>query len=192
MAIFIHIPKCAGTAIYTNFPKVKRSQHTTAWVLKTKTFKTIWDKSFTFTFVRNPWHRLVSWYFYHQQKNKWDNLYKKLSFEEWVLKKCPHHWKEKRHLNFFGKISPNPLIQKNFLRNPKGKIIVDFVGKVENFNEDLAYIVKKIGVQPEKEVHKINCSKHLKYTEYYSNKMRDIVYDLCKEDIESFSYKYGE
>ena len=43
-----------------------------------------------FTFVRNPWARLIFWYSGHL---KWNiSLYKSMPFDEWALKKYQQHF----------------------------------------------------------------------------------------------------
>ena len=76
-AIFIHIPKTAGTSIYTvlSIPqnekhfytaahKIPSHQHLTPTQLKPKIPGPIWNNYFKFTVVRNPFDRVVSDYRY--------------------------------------------------------------------------------------------------------------------------------
>ena len=65
--IFIHIPKNAGTAIETLFGnssfKIQPPKHANIHEIK-KTFPEIYDSYSTFTIIRNPYDKMVSWYFY--------------------------------------------------------------------------------------------------------------------------------
>ena len=61
--LFVHIPRTAGTAIEKSL-SVPRGK---AVMAQHKTFKEYLDKQsfnsyFKFSFVRNPWDRIVSWY----------------------------------------------------------------------------------------------------------------------------------
>jgi hypothetical protein len=64
--LFIHIPRTGGTSIEQSFgrPRCKEginslTQHNT---LKQYSEKEDINSYFTFSFVRNPWDRLISWY----------------------------------------------------------------------------------------------------------------------------------
>ena len=66
--IFIHINKCGGTSIDEHFTENFKD---TQKHLSTKLNPNEFDNYFKFTFVRNPWDRVVSFYHY-QLKRKWD------------------------------------------------------------------------------------------------------------------------
>ena len=62
--IFIHIPKNAGTSIKTFFEcKEFYNKHRTIDQIKKENIKA-YDSYKKFTIVRNPYDRMVSWYFY--------------------------------------------------------------------------------------------------------------------------------
>ena len=67
--IFIHINKCGGTSIDKVFSGKFRG-HKKAFDYKKLNPKEF-ENYFKFTFVRNPWDRVVSFYHY-QMKRKWD------------------------------------------------------------------------------------------------------------------------
>jgi len=43
-----------------------------------------------FTVVRNPFDRVVSWYFYHTKREALKGY--SASFDDWVKKGMQHHW----------------------------------------------------------------------------------------------------
>lgn len=70
----------------------------------------------------------------------------------------------------------------------KGKrLLVDFVGKVENIEEDWKKICHRIGVQAE--IPHENRTSHPAYAECYTAETWDIVADRYREDIRIFGYE---
>lgn len=194
-ALFVHIPKSGGTTVFKCSSKIIRIRHFTAWALKQGAYDGDWDKTYTFSFVRNPWDRIVSWYFYHKHKDNRAEfkLYRESTFESWVKDGCPTTWpdNEDPYTMFYGKgRKKTPLIQRTFLTDPNDKMIVDFIGKLENFDSDFAKVRKKLGIT-NKPKHE-NKGKHKPYREYYDQEMVTIVEKLCKPDIDTFGYSFGE
>ena len=147
-------------------------KHITASKLKSEVTK--FDQYFKFTFVRNPYERLTSWVYYYLRKSK-IHLYK-YSFKELILK-CPE---------FIWEPQSNWIFEND-------KNLMNFVGKVENFQEDFNTICDKIGI-PQKELPHENKTerKHKHYTEYYDDETRQLVAEKYAKDIEYFGYEFGE
>tara|TARA_Y100000114_G_C11668706_1_gene282684 strand:- start:35 stop:649 length:615 start_codon:yes stop_codon:yes gene_type:complete len=137
------------------------------------------DKYYKFTFVRNPYARFVSWvYYYHGlhglYKHDKSNL-DKYSFKE-LIPECPKYvWHS----------------QLEYVLSEDGKNLMNFVGKLENFQEDLNTICDKIAIPRQELPHK-NKSKHKHYTEYYDDETRSMVAEKFAEDIEYFGYEFGD
>ena len=93
--------------------------------------------------------------------------------------------------------------QHDYLCDSKGKILVDFVGRFENLQDDFDKVCDKIGMPRTKLPH-TNTTKYIKksgggweldnkhYTEYYDEMTKDIVAKQFKRDIQYFGYKFGE
>jgi len=166
--IFIHIIKTGGTSIEA---KLRLHQsHKPASEYKKIVSPEIWNKYFKFAFVRNPWDKMVSQYHYNS------NLFlKNKTFEEYIKL-----WDQGY------RISTHPVYNSYYL-HPE----LDFIGRFENLQSDFDFICSKIGVTDSKLPH-INPSKHNKYMTYYSDETAEIVKRRFKEDIERFSYKFGD
>jgi hypothetical protein len=155
---------------------------------------------FKFTFVRNPWARLVSQYYFNRSKNDKDGLdrtlYRNSTFLDFVKSNkefyLSSHWcsysptLEKLHTKKYPFVN-----QIDWITNQSGEIQVDFVGKLENLQDDFNIVCDKIGIPSQKLPHK-NKSKHKHYTEYYNEETKQIVAEKYARDIEYFGYKFGE
>lgn len=147
-------------------------KHITANELKKK-IKDNYDKYFKFAFVRNPWDRLVSYYF-------WTNSNKKICFEKFIqnqkLKKTLDGTVRRRN-------------QYEYVVDDKGEVIVDFIGRYENLQKDWNVVCEKIGIC--EKLPWINKRRNKKsYTEFYDDKTMNIVYEMYKKDIEYFEYGF--
>jgi len=172
--LFIHIPKCAGTSIEKFFDMQKLEllylakdiykinniafspQHLRGKDLKEKYAKDIFDDYFKFSFVRNPYDRLVSEYFY-QTKITTIN---KPHFKNWFF-------------NYFKKIdTDHKLTQTEFLYID-GVLITDFIGKVENFNDDFNKLLNILDIKS---------NKSITHDRVKSNRQNIKTFDLLDKD----------
>ena len=153
----------------------------------------LWQKIFTFSMVRNPWSWYLSYFFLHHK-----GMFGHIIFPSpIVVKPMFGHWlayillEEKKEEKF--SIRP----AREYLLDEDGNMIVDFVAKYENWQENLAYIGEKINY-PEigKKLPLIEHIEHTQgeyhYSEYYDNESRDLVAEFAKWEIEKFNYSFGK
>jgi hypothetical protein len=188
--LFIHIPKTGGKSVkqaltgsdFEVFPHTKFSQ--------VPPF--IRDQYFVAAFVRNPWARLVSTFFYLRQggQNIFDEIKRSLiigeylnDFERFVKKEL-----QENSEFLLQQILFTP--QYRFLVNEEGSLGVDYIGKVESFTKDFDSLCEIIGVQDVELPHH-NKSNHSSYTEYYDSQMVSIVRELYHKDIEILEYEFA-
>ena len=191
--VFMHVPKTAGSsvrkfAIENNIVIIGHN-------LRDENYETLYsykarrNVSFSFAFVRNPWDRLVSSYFYLQKGggNAGDLQDKKKLLNDDMLS----------DFSFFVK---KGLIQKNILKQMHFReqfswfyngenCLVDKIYKFEKLQEAIREICT-LGNYPHYELPLTNTSNHSHYTEYYDNETRKIVSDIYKKDIELFNYSF--
>ncbi|MEQ9426104.1 MAG: sulfotransferase family 2 domain-containing protein, partial [Cyclobacteriaceae bacterium] len=178
-AIFIHIPKCAGTSVEKllgvgyneNSPdrcslygwdseKQLHLHHATAEQLLDFGLidEETWNSYFKFTFVRNPWDRAYSDYFWmmHDQRVK-------DSFDQFLLKKGAFYkcLNDQTSSSYRG---DHMTCQLDYI-TVYGKIAVDYIGNVESFQNDLQYIGETIGLQIDAIPHNRK-SNNLKFKHY--------------------------
>lgn len=202
--IFIHVYKVAGTSVlnalenstYPSYvpmslrPKVTRvvrkfkispsfpmRHHAKARDAKLKLPPEIYDNYFKFAFVRNPWDWQVSLFEYGRQyKNhpQHELIASFQDFDEYI------EWR----------VDKEKTLQKAFVTDESGNIIVDYVGRFEQLQEDFSEACKQIGLDAHLPYY--NKTKSRKsYVEYYSDHSRQLVQDHFREDIELFDYSFG-
>ncbi len=138
----------------------------------------IFRNYYKFSFVRNPWDRVVSLYL----RKEGIQLREKMSFEKFV------DW-----IKYSSSTCEYPVPQTNqldWLVDPSGKLLVDFVGKFERLNEDWEIIARNLKINqtlPHKNKNKAR-TKH--YTEFYNTTTRKIIEEKFKIDIEYFGYTF--
>jgi hypothetical protein len=137
------------------------------------------DDYFKFSFVRDPWDRIASLYFYRTRRSR--NIEK--SFERWLQ----HQWKLIRR----GMADKYILAQTEWLKGRDGKIVVDFVGRFENLDNDWGKICDNIGIRtiqlPMKKVGKKHGSV---YRDFYTDRSLKIHKKMYGEDIDYLGYTF--
>lgn len=214
--IFVHIPKTAGMSIKNSLINVlgdldiltgpqldlKRTQQI-SYVLKNQDINVSAHTStsnatrqmldgkeyFKFAFVRNPWDRLVSLYFYLKETSVYnipcDNP---PSFNQWILSDLDK-FKDDMPLSVLLRHKKRP--QLEWITNQKGNISVDFIGKFENIKNDFNTFLDKCNI-PHVPLLNENKTKHDHYTKYYTMESIKKVSNWYKKDISYFNYKFGE
>lgn len=131
-----------------------------------------YDDYFTFTFVRNPYTMLVSFFTWKCRNNekKWNRK----NFEKWLLN---NRYKPQMH---------NTTI---YMRG--NKIDVDFVGKFENYEEDLKTVFKKLNL-PINNIPVLKKLNRQPIRKFYNTKIKNIVKKYWKDEIEMFDYKFPQ
>jgi hypothetical protein len=158
---------------------------------------------FKFSFVRNPWDRIVSEYKYRGYPVKIDfktYLFKHLPAPGWTDTYC--------HI----------IPQHDFLYDEAGKLLVDFVGRYESLQADFDKVCARVGIPPtplprvnrsmeearldtfrelRKQLRRAIWSRERKhtfphYTEYYDDESREFVGRLFGKDLEAFNYAFDD
>ncbi len=200
---FISIPKCATKTILEMFELGKnRDNHRDEKInrfiiyenhqrLKVLESKYNLKNKYIFTFVRHPYDRIKSWYYYHKNLQP----YKSKTLNEWIKDGCKTHWTIQNQTNWT-KQKLSPLLQYNFI---EGKTNVNYIGKIENFEEDCKKIILELNIIFEKN----NCPKRIKYTDLklnttennsnnesnISQENKELIYTMFKKDFEYFNYE---
>ncbi|HEY5237362.1 MAG TPA: sulfotransferase family 2 domain-containing protein, partial [Rhizomicrobium sp.] len=140
---------------------------------------------YKFSFVRNPWDRLVSAFFYLDAGgcNAFDAAFREEhlaryggDFRAFVLDL-------ERHIH-----SQHFRPQTHWLCDAGGAVLSDFVARYETIDADFAIIAARLDLPPS--LPKLNASSHLPYREHYDRDTREAVARAYRQDIETFAYEY--
>ena len=219
--LFVHVPKTAGQSVEQFFmdrmgldweagrgevllgdnPDTTRGTqklaHLSAWEYVNDGFieREEFESLFRFSFVRDPFERIVSEYRYR-------NYFHHRSFRDFVLNKLPSPgWDDQyRHV----------MPQYDMLHDPDGRLLVDFVGRFENLQNDFDEVCRRLGLDDSALPHRNPSdkkSRNLKrkvrnvlyrngenhkghWTEFYDDDTVSAVAELYRRDIEAFGYRF--
>jgi len=177
--IFVHIIKTGGISIATALDMDKKQCHFYASDIKQLVGEKRWNDYFTFTFVRNPWDKIVSQYHYNGEKFCKRHCGRMLNFEEYVKLLIAND-------RIYTTFTPQNL---PYIIDGSDDVMVDFIGRFENLEEDFAYICRRLDIVDVK-LPQLNISKHKHYSEFYNNETREIIAEKFRKDIKHFNYKF--
>lgn len=155
-----------------------------------------YDSLYTFSFVRNPWQRIVSEYLYR-------NYFQHRSFADFVLNKLPRPGRDDKYRH----VMP----QYDMLHDRDGRLLVDFVGRFENLQGDFDNVCARLGIAESTLPHRNpsdKASRNLRrrirnivwfngenarrhWRDYYDERTRAAVAELYGRDIETFGYAFA-
>jgi hypothetical protein len=163
---FVHVPKAAGSSVLRTLG-LEPGVHMPA--------SSVPGHEFYFAFVRSPYDRLVSAYFFVQRGNLTVQAENYIShFRPWLMS-------EQIRSDMVVEEVFRPMV--HYLDAP-----VDFLGRYENLQADFDRACSLIGVG-QRTLRRDNASKHPPWRELYDQEMLDRVYELYREDFESFGYE---
>ena len=194
--IFIHIPKTGGSSIAE--PEYQSGQgalvahlgnedhvqagHIRAVGLKNR-LQDNWDDYFKFAFVRNPWDRLVSLYYYFLQDSE-----KRKSVLGKEIAKFGSFKEFCRQLDNI-ELDPHFDPQISYLIDFEGRFLLDYIGRFESIDSDINLICKKIGLPAVRLPH-FRKSDHDSYQNHYDSESAEIIAAKYKSDIDAFKYSF--
>lgn len=171
--------------IWTESPTFVR-HHDVKRVLQFLKSKGIEDKCedyFWFTFVRNPWDRIVSWYNMRIQHAKMINPMTKENFYHFIKKLYSNDQGDKGWIN--------GTLDNFFIKNGK---VIDFVGTLESMNEDMTFISNKFNLNLNIDIlaNKPLPSIHKEISELWTDESINFVKKKERSVIELKNYTFGK
>ncbi len=177
---FIHINKTAGTSI-ENALGVSPSHKTAMTHIRSIGYPA-WVDKYTFTFVRNPWDRVVSHYHFRVETNKTGMGDKHISFSAWVKEAYGNKSPE------YNDVKVLFMPQVDWVTDRKGRILVDDIYRFENIDEDFDKLCEVLKVKAE--LPHTNRTDRGHYKEYFDEETKDIIAKAFKDDVAAFGYTY--
>jgi len=204
--IFIHVNKVAGTSIASAlephsdfrsysagfggslmrriaarssffFPHAHYPNHIKMKNLKRLLPRRIYLNYFKFAFVRNPWDRYISNYFYNRQYTN-----------------APLHLEANAVSNleqFMYRNQKDRLFpQVEYLYDRKGNCLVDFVGRYETLNESFDEISNQLNLIIK--LKKQNTTNHSNFRTYFSDSTENLIRSWYRKDIQTFDYEFKD
>jgi hypothetical protein len=192
--LFVHIPKTAGNSIQSALrdysedqlvalrkeqdgierfglrnPNYKIKKHSTLGEYRDALGSEQFRNLYKFTCVRNPWDRMVSYYFTPTQS--------------------PETWDRKR----FREIISKAVSVADYLRLDPGEedpfANVDYIMRFENLADDFRTVCETLGISPVT-LPRYNRSSREHYSKYYDEELRGLVRMRFAAEIERFGYTF--
>ncbi|MBL8795122.1 MAG: sulfotransferase family 2 domain-containing protein [Planctomycetia bacterium] len=195
--IFIHIYKVAGVSIRTAlqpYAAQPRSNvrelyerwrgrattprldtHAMAREVRAALPAKLFDGYFKFAFVRNPWDWQVSLYHFMRRSPLHPQhalVCAMQDFDEYLAWRVQHEVR----------------LQKDFLTDGNGRVLVDHVGRFETIGQDFDHICKMLNLAAP--LPHENKTDHADFRAHYNERTRALVAESFREDIEMFGYSF--
>lgn len=176
------------------------NKHSTAAEARKWMGDDMWGKCFKFAFVRHPVDRLLSLYSYAHKLAEGtpmsDDERKKFEADGTLPDRAPYRYKAVRaalKAKTFSDFALHPLTWQDAGSQPQwesvcdaeGRLIVDFIGKVETIEQDWARLLNHLGMEAELEVRNASGGKG---TSQLTPQALEMVQQRYAKDFELFGY----
>lgn len=191
-AIFFHMPKTAGTSLLQVLGIETPEGYMTHIPAKTYHWADaeFWEKSYKFTFVRDPADRLVSVFYFMRDKTVWPQQVSwasrhlaGLEFPEFINKL-------RSNFTYRQIVMSNPFFwpQSDYIRFGRGYAAIDDVFYFENLQSDAERLCKKLGIEWTGMPHERKGDRPSEVT-LLDNDAKKLITTLYLRDYYLFRYK---
>jgi len=139
----------------------------------------VFSSFYRFAFVRNPWDRLVSWYEFilqdatHRRHGRVRSL---PGFEDFVRRELAHP----RRAQWW------------MLTGRDGRLGIDFAGRFERLEADMAAVCTRLGIAYRPLPHVNRTARRAPYQQYFSPALAALVRERWAPEIEAFGYAFED
>ncbi len=213
-AIFVHVPKTAGTSITALFEPALRwndlvlggtdfgerlesayrlrfglNKHMWARDIRRTVGDAVWTDYFSFAVVRHPYQRLVS--FYNWQRNAVSHAAPGSPIWSWPATEAYRQSRSFsafiRHETFLTSRAGKP--QAEWVCDEEGRCIVDFVGRFEQLGATIDTVATRVGLgSAHLGVHNASAADRPPAELLHDEADYDYLHDLYRRDFELFDY----
>ena len=160
------------------------------------------DSYFKFAFVRNPFYRLVSLYIHRIKldyctNNSINPEHFSVNIKDILERRFPtlYHQNHEVTFDYFIRVYMKGGAlgsQLDYLCDRKGNFFTDFIGKIENIEQDFGIVCDTIGI-PRGKISKLNSGNNdIKlYMDMYSLDLKKSFYNTNREEFEVLNYDYN-
>jgi hypothetical protein len=191
--IFIHIQRTAGTSIekwlcgYDWFVIDKKTKHLLSSQAK-EIYGDYWDEYFKFSFVRNPWDRMVSCLKFNKHFGL--NINNGIIDVGGYMEMYGYPKILEYDQRFYNRKDVEHDRHKN--KSVYGNILdedIDFIGRYEFLYDDIKKIQKKLNVVKDFDIF-AQKSNRKSYKKYYDERSKNLVNDIFLNDINYWNFNF--
>lgn len=199
--IYLPVPKAASSSIlaYLSEGETRGDQlsYSNVSELRDRVQLRLYAKRgyFIFSFVRNPYARIVSFF---RNKYKWDTKDEKYHANGFNARHGIERVGSFADLVHRIQYIPDSVIDRHLLPQSSTlypisdyRRLINYVGKVENLAEDFAPITKRYDDRPMNIRANVNRSGQTDWRAYYTKPLAKMVYKRYRDDFELFGYQRG-
>jgi len=204
--IFVHIPKTAGSsiedaiwgddlsirtvehlwmgAVRPGYNKYQSGglQHLLAPQIRQEVGNDIFSSYYKFSFVRNPWAKVVSQFYYLKTR---PDLLQMMGLHRWSPFRSYLKALEKSH-----EMHVQSMEQHQFIYTQEEGCIVDFVGRFENLHNDFRIVSNRLGMGDVSLPHARKSKRTKPYQTFYTARQRQLIETIYQRDIQLFDYSF--
>ncbi len=138
-----------------------------------------WEQYFKFTFVRNPWARVFSWY---------ENVLRSETHQQrfGVAPDCTL-------VDFLANHGDQWALRSQlfWILDSKGNNPLDFVGRFERLSDDFAHVCEKLDIT-DGGLPSLVAGSGRHYSDHYDDRSRQLVADRYRQEIDYFGYEFAD
>jgi len=197
--LFVHIPKTGGTSVENWYGKVYGRENVVVHKHAPLQYRELCNRDmFSFTVVRNPFSRAVSWYQQALSLILLDESIKRFKIHGLTMSAWGKGF-DYFIQNFYHREGVNPgddiLISPAYTQYSyltiDNKLAVDKIIRFENLKNDFKQIENIVGSNFGLEHLKIGPSDKLRdYKSVYTSTSRRLIEEIYKKDLEEFNYDF--
>lgn len=209
--IFIHLPRTGGCSLTASLAAVcgpddvitpvsrgshvvegrnceGLKRHASAATIRAHVGEDVWNDYFKFTFERNPWDKVLSRYAYYKRST--GGFYRTFTGKEPSLRTYLALRVLKGYTTNLGRVR---LPSYYACYTERGRLAVDFIGRLESREAHLAEIARRLGLALDTSIwtNKRSEAERVPYTEAFRPWMLRLIERAFAKDLALLRYEYG-